>query len=1125
MHIFLRKRRYGKCIRIAFDNGRNGLLLRNGSRLGIGIYETLRLYYAFYRFFIRLVKQHFACNRFYYDGKSACIVPEKELEGIDDSEFETKKKLGKFKNATYYKIKGDPAIDICTRVFDLARKCCKYRSKHLVCIERIDNEIDRNVMSSTFCFSHFIDGYEDLANSVFDFLRNRNTNKYGPTCKLDGLEFEATKKVNTDYVCVYSYGLCPYNFKLNAGLNYKASFCDSNVLEDLVPNPNYLQRTATHLNAKKCKEGFFSKVKEDEYLSMESSGGGDFAKEMFSKVKGDMSGFNNNDFNIIYKIDKTTIGSDENGNIIENASVVVESIKDGYKPYNDFNYSATEVYDVIPNSIIKTDYYGKIKNFCQYRAHCVEVEKEENFLDNSSISGSLFLDSSCTGRTSNSRNISPGHTGGIMTQFSSPVVECIFESFKNLVNGIAGVSLCSNDSVNNSEGYCGLDDEDTIKTHINNQDYGYFESRYKKEDGVYIIKGQKLPDSYNPFYKLQKYLLRTIKAAFALFLVIFFYKKLLLGDLESFTKPENIPKLVFLSFKFSIVLWLIFYNGWQQGIYDKLVNFATASYSFVNNIFVRTVSNPKNQMLNFSNGDKVLRVVEKNELIGNEEPVMLCIKYDIFDNVTYSIRNKETKRCEKGFYSNYVINSSYEDSSNIIVKKATKQERRTSQNVIISNNQELSQLIYYIDKYNDKNEGNLKIQIKTGSGWDELKNSNLWNPDYDGCYFDGTEYKYDKNYLAMFDTLDCKLARYIGYSVNMAAPNLLIYSAIMLLPTFFFPDSVVTKVINGIGTLIFSLMMTFLFMIFNIVLKAIYVFTSAFFNLSVLILLSPIILPLMFFERTKSAFDNWLEYIMDNIFKPVLNFASLVIYVNLMDIILLKYATFNNHSNKGRGANLVCPEGSSSFVCLINGIPGVQQIKVLANSNFYSVIIDIVIVFVFFKLSDQILTDIENISGSIFRNLSGDKHSSSALSATGTPMGKSIKDSLKSAKATGTKLEEIRHDYINNVPGALFDAAKEARHKMIEDGGESSTFSKINSSIDKKINNKVGRVAAKVGLQYLAAPATIADGLVRGAGFIGEGLEKIRDKRDQLLNRTNTFLNNTKRIASFKVKSAFDKVH
>ena len=1025
-------------------------------------------------------KGNFACNRFFYDGQSPCIVPEKEVSNKqDDTNNFKKEEIGSFYGTKYYKISGEETIDICTRTFDMARKCCKYRSKHLVCLEKINNETDRDVEASTFCFSHVIDSYGAGDRTVFEFLVNRDSSKYGPTCKLDGLEFEAAKKTNTDYVCVYSYGLCPYNFKLNAGLNYKASFCDSNELEGFThDNAGFLQRRATHKNAQECRLGFFSAKRQAEYEQMDSAGGGgdntNFPKEMYSRVSKDMKDFNSKDFELIYNLTQESLNEDSQ-NRVDNAKL-------GYNSsYEEGVSEEKEIYEIIPNSHTKTDFYGKIKNLCQYRAHCIEVEKEENLSDDSNITGSLFVDSSCTGKSSNSRNISPGHTGSISIQFSAPVTECIFETLKNLINGIAGVSLCADGSSNNSYGYCGLDTEETVLTHVKNKNNAYLDLKYGKKEGVHIIKGQKLPDSYNPFYKLQKYLKTTIKAFLTLFLVIYFYKKLLLGDLENLLKPENISAWIFNAFKFAIMIWLIFYNGWQDGVYDKLVNFATAGYSFINNIFVKSIRNPKNQMVIFSENAEesiILRVVEVNNINTSveAEPVMLCIKYDILDNVSYSRRDINTQRCERGFYSNYKINSTYEEGSEIFVRKATKEERRTSENVIISNNQELSRLIYYIDTYNSdiSKVKKLKIQIKDGTGWTDLKNSKLWNQEYDGCYFDTTEYKENKNYLAAFDTLDCKLAKYLGYSVNMAGPNILLYSVIMLVPSFFFPDTVITKVINALGGFIFGLMMTFIFMIFNIIIKAVYTFTASFFNLSILILISPIILPLMFFERTKRIFDTWLEYIADNIFKPMINFASLVIYTNFMDMILLKGVIFKNHSEKGRGAIVTCKDGNSSFLCLINGIPGVQQISILVNSNFVSVILDLAIVFIFFKLSDQMLTDIENISNSIFRNLSADKQSSSNLSASGTPIGKSIANSVKSAMSTGSKLETLRHDYINNAPGALLDKASKSN--------------------------------------------------IKGLRKIGKGFDKMVEKRDKLLNKADSFFKHVKRVASFKTKSIFKKM-
>lgn len=985
-------------------------------------------------------KANFACNRFFYDGINGCVLPGSALTSPEKN-IST---LIKTSHGNYYQVPADGFDEKCKSAFEKARQCCEYRSRHLICLEKTayskkvgtgkksSDQIEQIKKSTihekgdyTFCLSHVFESYQDGENSnLFAFLRNKKKDKYGPTCELEGIEFDAAKKINTNYVCVYSYGLCPFNFKLNAGLNYRASYCDANYFSNYSDRSDVIQREATHFNRVTCEEGLFSEAMRDRYKELFGDAGKKVAAYTYARVREDMAGFNKNDFDTIYDFSKN--------------HEVNEKVKTCGMEKVDADFSGSTQrymrYDLNPLDVFyfKSSAFGQVKNFCQYRAHCVEVEREQEYADNY-MTGSLFLDSSCSGKTSNSRNRFPADTGNILRQFSAPIAECIFESLKNLVNGVAGISLCENGESPNSKGYCGSDTEDKIKTQYENGNSAFFKDRYQKIDGQYIIKGYSLPLSQNPFLKVQKYFVNVVKAALALFLVLFFYKKLLMGDLASFTKPENMSKLVFTAFKLSLVLWLIFYNGWQSGVYTHLVNFATASYTFINNIFAKSVDNPKNMVLNLD-GNVTLRIVEKD----TTTPVLLCYKYDAMGNIYYArgdlVINDVRRRCPKGYNTLYSASAvaseadaSFQKATEIkVARKQGYKKQNPNVGMVIENNQEIAQLIKFIEEYNEGNSVNLVLQIKTqdGKAWDSVANSVLWNPSYDGCYFDSTEYKEDKSYLASFDMLDCKLVRYIGYSTGNAAPSLILYSMIMLVPNFIFPDGIVTKVINAIGSTIFGLMMTFLFVIFNIILKAVYIFTSSFFILSVLVFISPIVLPLMFFEKTKGIFDTWLEYMMETIFKPVLNFAFLVIYVNLMDIILLKNVTFNKHGINGRGANILCPENSSSFLCLINGIPGIQQIKVLFNSGFKQVLIDIVIIFIFFKLSDQLLEDIEKIAGSIFKSISDpNKKSPSSLGITNRDAHGNVVDGVSGgiAKAmeTGAKIETFRHDYVNNIPGTV----------------------------------------------------------------------------------------------------------
>ena len=111
-------------------------------------------------------KGNFACNRFFYDGQSPCIVPEKEVSNKqDDTNNFKKEEIGSFYGTKYYKISGEETIDICTRTFDMARKCCKYRSKHLVCLEKINTGNVKNDITNRN-FREYIYGGKEYVSGI-----------------------------------------------------------------------------------------------------------------------------------------------------------------------------------------------------------------------------------------------------------------------------------------------------------------------------------------------------------------------------------------------------------------------------------------------------------------------------------------------------------------------------------------------------------------------------------------------------------------------------------------------------------------------------------------------------------------------------------------------------------------------------------------------------------------------------------------------------------------------------------------------------------------------------------------------------------------------------------------------
>lgn len=1083
-------------------------------------------------------KANFACSRFFYDGKNGCVLPKKDIDsvittlkndianGIIPNNDERVSVVNNIENIfisydgiikddnenTFYivdKNQNEIIFNIfnekCSNAFLEARQCCKYRSQHMFCLESIKGTetnitggkalTDISVVNNSFCFSNVINSYstsETLKTTLVDYIKSLDTDLGKITCSINDESgetyyFEGTKKTNTNYVCVFSDALCPYDFKLNVGLNYRASYCDSNNFldsDDFDASADF-KRESTHLNAASCKEGLFSVNMREKYKDLYSSRA--TAAFIFDMVKKDIGNFNDNDFKTIYDFSKLT---DEDLDKYYGGSNNRTNLSDaGFYTISSFDDEVELVYPLVLNdetiNKIKTSAYGQTKNFCQYRAHCVEVEKEE-VRDTSDIITSTFLDSSCNSSSTNSRNIQRSSDATILRQLSVPVVECVYESLNNLINGISGMSSCKNSELN-SYGYCGSDTEEIVKENLKNGNMAFFESKYNSivnADGSvsYIIKGERLPEKFNPFLKIQNNFKDIIKIALTIFLVLFAYSALFSGKMDSIVKGESGNALMLFIFKFSIVSFLIFNNGWQKGIYNYILNFATAGYDFVNSLFIGVINSPKNQVLNL-NSNAVIKLVEEDNITKEEKNVYLCYKYNLYNNAEYKIRNIEDGGCGSGGFK------SKTNSPEIYIKTNKNFPEQLENNLIISKNQEIQQLLYVIDKYNDTNYGSkIKIKYKTGSSWgDSLANSAAWNSEYDGCYFDTSEYKTGKTYLAFFDTIDCKITRYLGYSVQNIAPNLVLYSVLFLVPQYFFPNVPgFNKIVSTVGSVLSGLILAFIFIMFNFVIKAAYTFVSSFFILSILIFISPIILPLMFFNKTKSIFDSWFKEIVGLIFKPMFNIAFLTLYINIMDILLMDGITFTKHSEYGRDPNVICDQNSFSFFCLVNRniFEMFETLLKLFDGYITTFLFNVLIAFLFFKLADTFLSELESLVSKIFSDMmtgsskmTGIGGANGALDTYGT---------LNKAMDSGKKLEEFRSAYVQGSAYALGSTVDN-----IAKGAVNTYYDNMSRTYNKARTDYENDKLAQLGF------------LTKKGSLINDNLEidkKIRQKNKELLS-------------------------
>lgn len=153
------------------------------------------------------------------------------------------------------------------------------------------------------------------------------------------------------------------------------------------------------------------------------------------------------------------------------------------------------------------------------------------------------------------------------------------------------------------------------------------------------------------------------------------------------------------------------------------------------------------------------------------------------------------------------------------------------------------------------------------------------NPNYQGCYFfkhdeipnNYEDYGLGKSYLALFDTLDCKISRYFGITTDNVT-NIPIIS-------FF---------IAGVFSFGFAIMtiMPFILLTIGIIAIAIKIalqFITYSLELTILLFMAPLVIPLYLIEKTRKIFDSWINSILKLIFRPMFTILSTMLFLLIFD--------------------------------------------------------------------------------------------------------------------------------------------------------------------------------------------------------------------------------------------------
>jgi type IV secretory pathway VirB6-like protein len=176
---------------------------------------------------------------------------------------------------------------------------------------------------------------------------------------------------------------------------------------------------------------------------------------------------------------------------------------------------------------------------------------------------------------------------------------------------------------------------------------------------------------------------------------------------------------------------------------------------------------------------------------------------------------------------------------------------------------------------------------------------NLYDGNYkklDGCQFPRynsesaskddykkQSYPAGKEYLRIWDTLDCKIIKALGFGGEVSVPNILL----IIIAGFFS---------SALGVIIFVATFVFGFILISIAIRAMHIFLISTSAIVILLFISPITITMVMFERTKKVFESWWKYLLGYSLQPMILFIYISIFLSAMDSILIGSAEYEGQT-------------------------------------------------------------------------------------------------------------------------------------------------------------------------------------------------------------------------------------
>ena len=179
-----------------------------------------------------------------------------------------------------------------------------------------------------------------------------------------------------------------------------------------------------------------------------------------------------------------------------------------------------------------------------------------------------------------------------------------------------------------------------------------------------------------------------------------------------------------------------------------------------------------------------------------------------------------------------------------------------------------------------------------------------YNDDKEKTRYTKPSYSPGKEYLKIWDTLDCKIAKALGFGPEVTVPNIIR----MTIAGFFTGGLGIVFIIAGYMCAFFMISLT---------VRALHIFLMSSIAIVLMIYVSPITITLSLFKRTEGVFTKWRKNLISFALQPIVLFAYLGILVSIFDITIIGSARFEGDGINAP-KNIICNDDADtdSLYCI-----------------------------------------------------------------------------------------------------------------------------------------------------------------------------------------------------------------